>query len=204
MEDIKGIIAAREAAKAAAEESAKRPEWEEGAEKALTNGKIERETVKSLAERIHAGGYPKNLMFCGVCVQIADEKDLASFWKTVYANLPKGELAKLSEEGHKPISEVQVRDALMNLYRKAGVAKELVENGIHEDIQEFESEGAYYVLAADMVIDMDGHVVCEVADIQKPYGPDEWVEVANRIKAAHAADEDDWEDYDDEEEDDAY
>lgn len=202
MANIKQILAAKEAAKKAAEEAARRPEWEEAAEDTLiSNPKIARETVQSFAKRIREGGYPKNLTFCGVCVQISDEKDLAEFWKTIYANLSKEELEALSEPNHQPISELQVRDALMRLYRRSGVAKDLVDNDIDQDALEFACEGKYYVVAGGMVIDLNGEVIADVSDLETPFGPDEWVEVSNRVKAAEDARNGEWDDLDDEPED---
>lgn len=187
MANIKQTIAQRKAEAEKAAEETKRNEWTVEAEKALSqNGKIVRDTVQSLAKQIHAGGYPKNLTFHstygGVNVVVADEKDLATFWKNVYANLSKAELAKLAEDGHEPITEQQVCDSLMRMTKRVKVANELNDNEIVDGIQEFESDGEYYVVASGMVIDLDGQVRCDVSDLNQPYGPEEWVEIANRLR----------------------
>ena len=187
MANIKDILAARAASEEAAK-PAELPEWQTKAEEILqANPSISRSTVPTFAESIAKTGYPKNLRFCGVCVHIKDEPDLAEFWKTVYANLTKAEYAELSKPDHKPITERQVASALYRSYSRIDVATELVENGIDAGAMEFESGGAYYVLAAGMVIALDGHVVADVSDIQTPFGPEEWIEVANRIKSGYGS-----------------
>lgn len=196
MANIKDTLALR-AAREEANKPAELPEWQQKAEEILqANPTISRSTVPTFAESVAKTGFPKNLTFCGVCVHIKDEPDLAEFWKTVYANLTKAEYAELAKPDHKPITEQQVAQALYRSYQRIGVATDLVQNGIEAGALEFESEGAYYVLAAGMVITLDGHVVADVSDIQTPFGPEEWVEVANRIKAAKGpkptADDDDW------------
>lgn len=169
-------------AKAAAEEAAKpqpKPEWAAHAEKALKPGKPQRATVASFAESIRKGGYPKTLTFAGACVCVADEKDMAAFWKTVFANLTKDEYAKLGES---ELTEFQVASALMRAYGRAKVAEDLVENGIDAGVIEIEVDGVPYVIAGGLAIDLGGAVVCDVSDVQAPFGPDEWAEVAGRIR----------------------
>ena len=187
MANIKQILAARAAAEEA-NKPAELPEWQQEAEEVLKqNPNITRTTVPTLAESIAKTGYPKNLMFCGVCVSIRDEADLAAFWKTVYANLTKSEYNDLAKPDHDPITERQVATALFRSQSRIGVANELVENGIDAGAVEFESEGSYYVLAAGMVIGLDGNVIADVSDLPTPFGPEEWVEVANRIKSQKKA-----------------
>jgi hypothetical protein len=185
-------------AKAAAEEAAKpqpKPEWAAHAEKALKPGKPQRATVASFAESIRKGGYPKTLTFAGACVCVADEKDMAAFWKTVFANLTKDEYAKLGES---ELTECQVASALRRVYGRVKVAQDLVENGIDAGALEIEVDGVPYVIAGGLAIDLSGAVVCDVSDVQAPFGPDEWAEVAGRIRDSLADGEDD-EYYDDEE-----
>jgi hypothetical protein len=187
MANIKDILASR-AAKEEAQKPIELPEWQQQAEKVLkANPSISRATVPSFAESIAKTGYPKNLRFCGVCVHIKDEPDLAEFWKTVYANLTKAEYAELSKPDHRPITESQVASALYRSYSRVDVASELVENGIDAGAMEFESDGSYYVLAAGMVIALDGRVVADVSDLSTPFGPEEWMEVANRIKSRYGS-----------------
>jgi hypothetical protein len=185
-------------AKAAAEEAAKpqpKPEWAAHAEKALKPGKPQRATVASFAESIRKGGYPKTLTFAGACVCVADEKDMAAFWKTVFANLTKDEYAKLGES---ELTEFQVASALRRVYGRVKVAQDLVENGIDAGALEIEVDGVPYVIAGGLAIDLSGAVVCDVSDVQAPFGPDEWAEVAGRIRDSLADGEDDGY-YDDEE-----
>ena len=171
-------------AKAAAEEAAKpqpKPEWAAHAEKALKPGKPQRATVASFAESIRKGGYPKTLTFAGACVCVADEKDMAAFWKTVFANLTKDEYAKLGES---ELTEWQVASALRRAYSRAKVAQDLVENGIDAGALEIEVDGSPYVIAGGLAISLCGAVACDVSDIPTPFGPDEWIKVAARIREA--------------------
>lgn len=201
MTKVKEILAAR-AINEKTNKPAELPEWQQKAEEVLKkNPKIARATVPTYAESIAKTGYPKKLMFSGCYVYIKDEADFASFWKTVYANLIKAEYAELAKPDHAPITEEQVARSLFRSYNRIGVANDLVENGISAGAMEFESEGSYYVLAAGMVIGLDGNVVADVSDLSVPFGPEEWVVVANRIQAYKEKNlEDPEEEYEDEEE----
>lgn len=186
MANINQTLKARqlaEEAKKAAEEAKKPAEWQETAEQQLKDaGKVVRATIPSIANSIAATGYPKNLKFGYANVTVMDEEDLAKFWKTIYSNLSKKELAALAEPNHKPLTEWQVSEALMRSAQRISVANDLVENGIQNGAIEFENDGHYYVLAAKMVIGLDGQVICDVSDLNEPYGPEEWVEIAKRIE----------------------
>ena len=186
MANINQTLKARqlaEEAQKAAEEAKKPAEWQEAAEQQLKDaGKVVRATVPSIANSIAATGYPKNLKFGYANVTVMDEEDLAKFWKTIYSNLSKKELAALAEPNHEPLTEWQVSEALMRSAQRISVANDLVENGIQNGAIEFENEGHYYVLAAKMVIGLDGQVICDVSDLNEPYGPEEWVEIAKRIE----------------------
>ena len=190
---IKKALEAKAAAEAAKHPEA--PEWAADVEKALKPGKPQRAAVASFAESIRKGGYPKTLTFAGACVCVADEKDMAAFWKTVFANLTKDEYAKLGES---ELTEWQVASALRRVYGRAKVAQDLVENGIDAGALEIEVDGVPYVIAGGLAIDLGGAVICDVSDVQTPFGPDEWAEVAGRIRDSLADGGDD-EYYDDEE-----
>jgi hypothetical protein len=182
MSNIKEILAARSVIEKI-NKPAELPEWQKKAEEVLEkNHKITRATVPTYAESIAKTGYPKRLTFCGVYVYIKDEADFASFWKTIYANLTKAEYAELAKPDHAPITEEQVASSLFRSYGRIGVANDLVENGISAGAMEFESEGSYYVLAAGLIIGLDGNVVADVSDLPVPFGPEEWMTVANRIR----------------------
>ena len=183
MANINQTLKAREAAKAAEEAANKLTAWQESAEKALAAEKPVRATVPTVAGSIASTGYPKNLRFGYACVTVMDEHDHANFWKCVYSNLSKAELAEIAKPEHKPLTETQVCQALQRSAQRIQVAQDLVENGIHEGAVEFENDGRYYVLASKMVIGLDGQVICDVSDLNEPFGPEEWVEIANRIKA---------------------
>ena len=182
---IDEAVKAKKAAEEAAAEAAKAPEWAEGAEKALKDGEITKETVNTLSARIAEGGYPKAMEFAGCYVQIKDEKDLADFWKTVYSNLPKEKVAKALAEGVSTLSETDVFQALSRCHFLTKTTNKLVKAGIYEDAIGFTVEGDEYIIAGGLAIDLAGTVVADVSDIEKPYGPDAWAEITSRILSAY-------------------
>ena len=198
MAKFEQLIEDRKQAAAEEAQANKLPEWKELAQTALdsTKEELSHETVNTVAARIAAGGYPKNLTLGGCCITVVDEKDLAKFWATVYSNLPKAKLAEIKENGIAELGEYDISRALYRYQQHAGIAKRLNEAGIAEEAIEFTADDCEYIAADGMVIDLCGNVVADISDIQKPYGPDEWAEISKRILV------DDEQDYEEEEDED--